>query len=68
MFRKYILILSAFFGLSMIAETYADMSGEEASGFSGAFELKYNANLGDEGDIKLGDFTYRARAGWAGAS
>ena len=58
-------MLSVLFGFSMIAETNADMSGDGASGFSGAFELKYRANLSDEGD-KIGLFSYRVRTGWAG--
>ncbi len=65
MFRKCILLLSVFFGLSTIAGANTGMSGDEASGFSGAFELKYKADLSDGGD-KLGVFTHRARVNWAG--
>ena len=64
MFKKYILTLSVILSFGLLGEAQADMHGDEASGFSGSFELKYKGDLGDLGNVD--GFTTRVRAGWAG--
>ena len=59
MFKKMLLSIAL---VGSFCVTAADM---DAEGFRGSFELKYNQGDLDGG---LGDFTYRARAGWRGTA
>lgn len=63
MFKKYIILIAAVFGLSPLSHGMG--MHEEASGFSGSFELEYTGDLSEDG-ANLGSFDYRARAYWAG--
>ena len=82
MFKKLAFALSLVFGLSLFATSekvaasdmpmqemteMADMSSDEAGGFSGSVELKYKNNIASSGTAGMGTFHYRARAGWTGA-
>lgn len=59
MFKKYIIALSLMFG-------FAFANAEEMMGFSGTFELKYTSAGQEFGNYNAENFSYEARAGWAG--
>lgn len=82
MFKKLAFALSLVFGLSLLATSekvaasdmpmqemteMADMSSDEAGGFSGSVELKYKNNIPDSESAGMGTLHYRARAGWTGS-